>query len=153
MVYALPCTCFRRPWIHQVFLKWCRWSYLTVNCRRPPLLRTSKQIPTDRLAKEGWLPAAAQRRPSDPVELRATGGRAASCRWDSREFRQTLRLAGKKKTNAFSTAEKIDINPLTPRRTQVSHFTEIWILFIEGIIKKISYERRAYESVDEKSLS
>ena len=45
------------------------------------------------------------------------------------------------------------INPLTPRRTQVSPFTEISILFQEGIIKKISYERRAYESVDEKSLS
>ena len=45
------------------------------------------------------------------------------------------------------------INPLTPRRTQVSPFTEISILFKEGIIKIISYERRAYESVDEKSLS
>ena len=45
------------------------------------------------------------------------------------------------------------VNPLTPRRTQVSPFTEISILFEEGIIKKISYERRAYESVDEKSLS
>ena len=32
-------------------------------------------------------------------------------------------------------------------------FTKISILFQEGIIKKISYERRAYESVDEKSLS
>ena len=40
-----------------------------------------------------------------------------------------------------------------PRRTQVSPFTEISILFYEGIIKKISYERRAFESVDEKSLS
>ena len=27
------------------------------------------------------------------------------------------------------------------------------ILILEGIIKKISYERRDYESVDEKSLS
>ena len=35
----------------------------------------------------------------------------------------------------------------------MSPFTEILILFQEGIIKKISYERRAYESVDEKSLS
>ena len=43
-------------------------------------------------------------------------------------------------------------NPLTPRRTLVAPFTEISILFWEGIIKKISYERRAYESVDEKSL-
>ena len=31
--------------------------------------------------------------------------------------------------------------------------TQIWILKLEGIIKKISYERRDYESVDEKSLS
>ena len=30
---------------------------------------------------------------------------------------------------------------------------EILILNKEGIIEKISYERRAYESVDEKSLS
>ena len=30
---------------------------------------------------------------------------------------------------------------------------KILILNKEGIIKKISYERRAYESVDEKSLS
>ena len=44
-------------------------------------------------------------------------------------------------------------NPLTPTRTLVAPFTEILILFWEGIIKKISYERRAYESVDEKSLS
>ena len=44
-------------------------------------------------------------------------------------------------------------NPLTPRRTQVYPFTEISMLFKEGIIKKISYERCAYESVDEKSLS
>ena len=45
------------------------------------------------------------------------------------------------------------LNPLTPRRTQISPLTEISILFKEGIIKKISYERRAYESVAEKSLS
>ena len=30
---------------------------------------------------------------------------------------------------------------------------KILILQLEGIIKKISYERRDYESVDEKSLS
>ena len=30
---------------------------------------------------------------------------------------------------------------------------KILILILEGIIKKISYERRDYESVDEKSLS
>ena len=30
---------------------------------------------------------------------------------------------------------------------------KILILILEGIIKKISYERRDYESVDEKNLS
>ena len=40
-----------------------------------------------------------------------------------------------------------------PRITQVSHFTEISILFLRRDHQKISYERRAYESVDEKSLS
>ena len=33
------------------------------------------------------------------------------------------------------------------------HSAKILILNIEGIMDKISYERRAYESVDEKSLS
>ena len=47
----------------------------------------------------------------------------------------------------------LTFNPLMPRRTLVAPFTKISILFLEGIIKKISYERRAYESVDEKSLS
>ena len=45
------------------------------------------------------------------------------------------------------------INPLMPRRTQVSPFTEISILFKKGSSKIFPYERRAYESVDEKSLS
>ena len=49
--------------------------------------------------------------------------------------------------------KNIKVNPLMPRRTLVSPFTEISILFQEGIIKKNSYERCAYESVDEKSLS
>ena len=35
----------------------------------------------------------------------------------------------------------------------MSPFTEISILFLKGIIKNISYERRGYESVDEKNLS
>ena len=51
--------------------------------------------------------------------------------------------------NKFS----IEINPLMPRRTLVAPLTKISIPFKEGIIKKISFERRAYESVDEKSLS
>ena len=35
-------------------------------------------------------------------------------------------------------------------RTKVYELTKISILKLEGIIKKISYERRDYESVDEK---
>ena len=60
-----------------------------------------------------------------------------------------LRKSGSPALGSLAT----DVNPLTPRRTLVSPFTEISILFYEGIIKKISYERRGYESVDEKSLS
>ena len=40
-------------------------------------------------------------------------------------------------------------NPLLP----IGRIGKISILKLEGIIKKISYERRDYESVDEKSLS
>ena len=39
------------------------------------------------------------------------------------------------------------VNHLTPRRTQVCPFLEFSIFFKEGIIRKISYDRRAYESV------
>ena len=45
------------------------------------------------------------------------------------------------------------INNLAPRRTIWSSLTEMSILFYEMIIKKYSDKRRAYESVDEKSLS
>ena len=38
-------------------------------------------------------------------------------------------------------------------KTRVSPLTEISILLYEGIIRKASYERHGYESVDEKSLS
>ena len=41
-------------------------------------------------------------------------------------------------------------NPLLPNVPQL--FT-ILIFILKGIIKKFSYERRDYESVDEKSLS
>ena len=50
-------------------------------------------------------------------------------------------------------SDQYQINPLMPRKTLVASFTEISIPFKEGIIKKISYERRTYESVDKKSLS
>ena len=42
----------------------------------------------------------------------------------------------------------IVINPLMPRRTQVSPYS-----IFRRDHQKISYERRAYESVNEKSLS
>ena len=46
-----------------------------------------------------------------------------------------------------------NINPLLPSAHKSVRITKISILKLEGIIKKISYERRDYESVDEKSLS
>ena len=45
------------------------------------------------------------------------------------------------------------INPLLPIAHKSAQIHKISILKLEGIIKKISYERRDYESVDEKSLS
>ena len=45
------------------------------------------------------------------------------------------------------------INPLLPIAHKSARICEISILKLEGIIKKISYERCDYESVDEKSLS
>ena len=45
------------------------------------------------------------------------------------------------------------VNPLRPIAHKSARIGEISNLKLEGIIKKISYERRDYESVDEKSLS
>ena len=45
------------------------------------------------------------------------------------------------------------INPLLRSVPNMTRSAEILILICEGIIKKISCERRDYESVDEKSLS
>ena len=48
---------------------------------------------------------------------------------------------------------KHQFNPF-PLSVQIWHrLVKLSILILEGIIKKISYERRDYESVDEKSLS
>ena len=44
-------------------------------------------------------------------------------------------------------------NPFPPSVTIWHRLEKLSILILEGIIKKISYERRDYESVDEKSLS
>ena len=45
------------------------------------------------------------------------------------------------------------LNPLLPIAHKSARIDKISILKLEGITKKISYERRDYESVDEKSLS
>ena len=45
------------------------------------------------------------------------------------------------------------INPLVPSAHKSVRIAKSLILKLEGIIKKISYERRDYESVDEMSLS
>ena len=44
-------------------------------------------------------------------------------------------------------------NPLLPSAANMRRSAKILILILEGIIKKISHERRDYESVDENSLS
>ena len=44
-------------------------------------------------------------------------------------------------------------NPLLPIAHKSARIDKISILKLEGIIKKLSYERRDYDSVDEKSLS
>ena len=44
-------------------------------------------------------------------------------------------------------------NPLVPSAANMRRNAKILILILEGITKKISHERRDYESVDEKNLS
>ena len=44
-------------------------------------------------------------------------------------------------------------NTLVPSEHKSVGIAKILILKLEGITKKISYERRDYESVDEKSLA
>ena len=44
-------------------------------------------------------------------------------------------------------------NPFPPSVPIWQRLAKVLILILEGTIKKISYERRDYESVDEKSLS
>ena len=45
------------------------------------------------------------------------------------------------------------LNPLLPIAYESARIDKISVLKLEGIIKKISNERRDYESVEEKSLS
>ena len=42
--------------------------------------------------------------------------------------------------------------PFVTSVLNIVRLTKILILILEGIFEKISYERRAYDSVDEKSL-
>ena len=51
----------------------------------------------------------------------------------------------KKCTKSF-----FSLNPLVPSVLNIGRLTKILISIEEGILKKISYERRANESVDEK---
>ena len=77
----------------------------------------------------------------DSVDEKSLSFRLCPEKWRKKEL-GPWRVKKRKFTNY--------INPSTPRRTQVSPSTEISILFWEGIVKKVSYERRAYELVDEK---
>ena len=56
-------------------------------------------------------------------------------------------------TKPNPTIQVIEVNPLLPNVPQREHLVKNLILILERIIKKFSYERRDYESVDEKSLS
>ena len=47
----------------------------------------------------------------------------------------------------------VNNNPLVPSAHKSVRIAKISFLKLDGIIKKISYERRDYESVDEKGLS
>ena len=60
-----------------------------------------------------------------------------------------------KTSNPYNNLKRIisTINPLLPIAYKSARIDKISILKLEGIIKKISYERRDYESVDEKCLS
>ena len=55
--------------------------------------------------------------------------------------------------NRLYSSEFWPINPLLPSAANMRRSAKTLILILEGIIKKNSYERRDYESVDEKSLS
>ena len=59
-------------------------------------------------------------------------------------------------SNTIATIHKsnaININPFPPSVPIWQRLAKLSIFILEGTIKKISYEHRDYESVDEKSLS
>ena len=45
------------------------------------------------------------------------------------------------------------LNPILPSAPFMARLEKIYISIFERIVRKISYERRDYESVDEKSLA
>ena len=55
--------------------------------------------------------------------------------------------------NTLQSVSWILFNPLLPSAHESARIAKILIIQLEGTIKKISYERRDYESVDEKSLA
>ena len=65
----------------------------------------------------------------------------------------TLQLVTDRDSGPGNFQEQTGINPFNPSVPIWHRLAKLSILILEGIIKKISYERRDYESVDEKSLS
>ena len=55
--------------------------------------------------------------------------------------------------SSFTIGSLFRVNPFPPSVPIWQRLAKLSILILEGTIKKISYERRDYESVDEKSLS
>ena len=64
------------------------------------------------------------------------------------------RKTAKKRIQALKGWRKFTnlLNPLLPIAYKSARIDKISILKLEGIIKQISYERRDYESVEEKSI-
>ena len=57
------------------------------------------------------------------------------------------------KSLGYSISYGLWSNPLVPSAHKSARIVNISILRLEGIVKKNSFERRDYESVDEKNLS
>ena len=59
-------------------------------------------------------------------------------------------MVGRKNKNSVTT-KKMKFNPLLPIAHKSARIGKILIPKLKGIIKKFSYERRDYESVDKKT--
>ena len=74
--------------------------------------------------------------------------------WFDETFRYHMfAIDGKKRSAKECITRHPAINPLVPSAANMRRNAKIFILILEEIIKKISYERRDYESVDKKILS